>query len=151
MNGLLTTCYKVVELNRLVTSCSNNLLSSCSNLIKHKQHYCNFIRKISHLVASLPTRCVRTARSKLSTSLGQAVNNCDNLVDIIRLVARLIQQVRYSHEITILLQPCLVNLVTFFLYITTVSDLFEQAGNNQCEHIQLTSCRNSICNMKDDI
>jgi hypothetical protein len=29
VNGLLTTCYKVVELNRLVTSCSNNLLSSC--------------------------------------------------------------------------------------------------------------------------
>jgi hypothetical protein len=29
VNGLLTTCYRVVELNRLVTSCSNNLLSSC--------------------------------------------------------------------------------------------------------------------------
>ena len=26
--SLLTSCYKVVELNRLVTSCSNNLLSS---------------------------------------------------------------------------------------------------------------------------
>jgi hypothetical protein len=29
VNGLLTTCYRIVELNRLVTSCSNNLLSSC--------------------------------------------------------------------------------------------------------------------------
>jgi hypothetical protein len=28
--SMLTTCYKVVELNRLVTSCSNNLLSSCN-------------------------------------------------------------------------------------------------------------------------
>jgi hypothetical protein len=31
INGLLTTCYKVVELNRLVISCSNNLLSSCNS------------------------------------------------------------------------------------------------------------------------
>jgi hypothetical protein len=31
VNGLLTTCYKVIELNRLVTSCSNNLLSSCNS------------------------------------------------------------------------------------------------------------------------
>ena len=33
VNGLLTTCYKVVELNRPVTSCSNNLLSSCNSTI----------------------------------------------------------------------------------------------------------------------
>jgi hypothetical protein len=34
VNGLFTTnCYKVVELNRLVTSCSNNLLSSCNSTI----------------------------------------------------------------------------------------------------------------------
>ena len=31
--GLLTTCYKVVELNRRVTSCFNNLLSSCNSTI----------------------------------------------------------------------------------------------------------------------
>jgi hypothetical protein len=31
--SLLTTCYKVVELNRLVTSCSKNLLSSCNSTI----------------------------------------------------------------------------------------------------------------------
>ena len=41
---------------------------------------------------------------------------CNNLVDIIRLVARLFQQVRYSHDITILSQPCVVNLVTFLFY-----------------------------------
>jgi hypothetical protein len=33
VHGLLTTCYKVAELNRLVTSCSNNLLSSCNSTI----------------------------------------------------------------------------------------------------------------------
>jgi hypothetical protein len=36
-NSIVTTCwqacYKVVELNRLVTSCSNNLLSSCNSTI----------------------------------------------------------------------------------------------------------------------
>jgi hypothetical protein len=31
--SLLTTCYKVVELNRLVASYSNNLLSSCNSTI----------------------------------------------------------------------------------------------------------------------
>jgi hypothetical protein len=31
--SLFATCYKVVELNRLVTSCSNNLLSSCNSTI----------------------------------------------------------------------------------------------------------------------
>jgi hypothetical protein len=46
--------------------------------------------------------------------LEKAVNN---IVDIIRLVARLFQQVRYSHDITILLQPCVINLVTFLLYL----------------------------------
>jgi hypothetical protein len=30
---LLATCYKVVELNRLVTGCSNNLLSFCNSTI----------------------------------------------------------------------------------------------------------------------
>jgi hypothetical protein len=31
--SLLTSCYKVVELNRLVTSCSDNLSSSCNSTI----------------------------------------------------------------------------------------------------------------------
>jgi hypothetical protein len=63
------------------------------------------------------TSCVRTACPKLSTRLEQTVNNLfNNLVDIIRFVARLSQQVRYSHDITILLQPCVVKLVTFLLY-----------------------------------
>jgi hypothetical protein len=61
------------------------------------------------------TSCVRTACPKLSTSLEQAVKSCNNLVDIIRFVARLFQQVRYSHDITILLKSCVVNLVTFLL------------------------------------
>jgi hypothetical protein len=70
---------------------------------------------------------------KLSTSLEQAVNNLyNNLVDIIRLVARLFQQVRYSHGITILLQPC---------YVMTVSDLLEQPCNKSDNAIKLvTSC-----------
>ena len=40
---------------------------------------------------------------------------CNKRVDIIRIVARLFQQVRYSHDISMLLQPCVVNLVTFLL------------------------------------
>ena len=41
--SLLTTCYKVVELNRLVTSCSNNLLSSCNSTICHTTVGSNFV------------------------------------------------------------------------------------------------------------
>ena len=59
------------------------------------------------------TSCSKSA-NKLC--LEQFVNSCNNLVDTIRLVARLFQHVRYSHEITILLQPCVVDLVTFLLY-----------------------------------
>ena len=61
-----------------------------------------------------------TACPKLSTSFEQVVNKllttCNKLDGTIRIVARLFQQVRYSHNITILLRPCVVNLVTFLLY-----------------------------------
>jgi hypothetical protein len=42
-NGLLITCYKVVELNRPVTSCSNNLLSSCGSTICQQFLPCNLV------------------------------------------------------------------------------------------------------------
>jgi hypothetical protein len=58
--------------------------------------------------------------NKVVTSCQQVWNNslttCNDLVDIVVLVARLFQEVRYSHDITILLQACVVNLVTFLLY-----------------------------------
>ena len=58
--------------------------------------------------------------NKVVTSCQQVWNKlltiCNNLIDIISLVTRLFQQVRYSHDIAVLLQPCVVNLVTFLLY-----------------------------------
>jgi hypothetical protein len=76
--------------------------------------------KISHLVTSLPTSRRQDVFALLVTSCQQVWNKlltiCNNLVDIIRLVTRLFQQVRYSHDIAVLLQPCVVNLVTFLLY-----------------------------------
>jgi hypothetical protein len=75
--------------------------------------------KISHLVASLPTSCQQVVFALLVPRCQQVWNklltNCNNLVDIITPVARLFQQVRYSHDITILLQPCVVNLWHAFL------------------------------------
>ena len=103
--------------------------------------YSTIYVKITHLVRSksankLSTSCVRTACPKLSTSLEQAVNNLNNLVEII--VARLFQQVRYSHDITILLQPCVVNLLTVLLYH---QDMLEQPCNKSDDAIKLvTSC-----------
>ena len=86
--------------------------------------YCTRV-KISHLVASLPTSCQQVVFALLVPSCQQVWNKllttCNNLVDIIRLVARLFQQVRYGHGITILLQPCVVNLVTFLLYCDCMS------------------------------
>jgi hypothetical protein len=36
-NVLLVTCYKVAGPNRFVTSCFNNLLSSCNFILKKSQ------------------------------------------------------------------------------------------------------------------
>ena len=59
----------------------------------------------------------------MPSSLLQVVNNCKKLVDIIRLVAMLFQQVGCSHDITILLQLCVVKLVTFLLYNIIVNSV----------------------------
>ena len=61
-----------------------------------------------------------------------------NKSDSIRVVARLFQQVRYSHDVTMLLQRCVVNLVTFLM---TLSDLLEQPCHKSDNIIKLvTSC-----------
>ena len=66
-----------------------------------------YTRKISQLVVSL-----QTSRQEVVFT----VPTCKNLVDIVRLVTRLFQQDCHNHDITILLQPCVVNLVTFLLH-----------------------------------
>jgi hypothetical protein len=95
-------------------------------IVMYKDRVCRFCApytthvKLSHLVASLLTSRQQVVFALLVSSCQQVWNKllttCNNLVDIIRLVARLFQQVRHSHDITILLQPCVVNLVTFLLY-----------------------------------
>jgi hypothetical protein len=100
--------------------------------------------------------------------LRSLLTTCDNLVDIIGLVARLFQQVRSSHDITIWL---VVTTLWHSCYIMTVSGLLEQScnksdnachqacyklltacpklvtatGNKQCEHNLSTACE-QICN-----
>ena len=101
---------------------------------------------IPYLVASLPTSRQQVVLFALLTS--QVVKNVwnniittpNNLVDTIRLVARLFQQVRYSHDITILLQPCGINLVTFLLYHMIVSDLLEQPCNKSDKAKLVPNC-----------
>ena len=105
----------------------NNLFKTCQLLETSSATSCEIFTcirgkhaKISHLLARLTnkpsTSCVHIACPKLSTSMEQLVNSCNDLVDIIRRVTRLFQQVRFSHDKTILLQSCVVNLVTFLLY-----------------------------------
>ena len=75
--------------------------------------------KISHLVASLPTSRQQVVFALLVPSCQQIWNKllttCNNF-DSIGVVARLFQQVRYSYDVTMSLQRCVVNLVTFLLY-----------------------------------
>ena len=94
-----TTCWQLV--NRLVTTC----LQTCNNL-------CVFTRVV--VFALLVTSCQQVWNKLLTT--------CSKLVDVVRLVTRLFQQGCYNHDITILLQLCLVNLVTSCCIIT-VSDV----------------------------
>ena len=93
--------------------------------------------------------CVRMACYKLLTT-------CNNLVDIIRLVTRLFQQGCYNHDITILLQPCNIlvisrpyqtcynNLVTSLIMksslLQVVNNLFQTCYNKPG-----TSRANTIC------
>ena len=58
--------------------------------------------------ALLVTSCYQVWNKLLTTY--------SKLVDIVRLVTRLFQQGCYNHDVTILPQPCVVNLVTFLLY-----------------------------------
>ena len=87
------------------------------NLLKKKN---GTHAKISQLVASLQTSRQQVVFARLVTSCQQVWNKllttCNKLVHIVRIVTRLFQQGCYSHDITILLQPCVVNLVTFLLY-----------------------------------
>ena len=75
--------------------------------------------KMPQLVASLQTSRQQVVFARLVSSCQRVWNKllttCNNLVDIVRLVTRLFQQACYNHDITILLQPCVVNLVTFFV------------------------------------
>ena len=93
--------------------------SQTNALHKLKIAHPNTRVKISQLVASLQTSRQQVVFARLVTSCQQVWNKllttCNNLVDIIRLVTRLSQQGCYNHDTTILLQPCVVNLVNILV------------------------------------
>ena len=81
-------------------------------------------RSTGYTRKNLTTCSLQTSRKQLVfawlvTSCQQVWNKllttCNNLVDIVRRVTRLFQQGCYNHDI-MMLQPCVVNLVTFLLY-----------------------------------
>jgi hypothetical protein len=79
-------------------------------------------RDLRYTRINLPTNRQQVVFTLLVPSCQHVWNNllktCNKLVGIIRLVTRLFQQARYSHDITILLQPCVINLVTLLLRIS---------------------------------
>ena len=99
--GLTTTLLQLVTLSQRVYTRKN--LASCSESANKPP-----TSRQQVVFAMLVPSCQQVWNKLLTT--------CNKLDDIIRLVARLFQQVRYSHDITILLQPCVANLVTFLLY-----------------------------------
>ena len=76
--------------------------------------------KISQLVAGLQTSRQQVVFARLVPSCLQVWNKLlttwNNLVEIIKLVMMLFLQACYNHNITILLQCGVVNLVTFLLH-----------------------------------
>jgi hypothetical protein len=90
------------------------------------------------------TRCIRTAWQSCQQVWNNLLTTCTNLVEIIRLIARLFWQVRYMLDITRLLQPCVDNLVTSLLYIVAVTNLLAQSCNKADDTINLLRVVNSL-------
>ena len=104
---------------------SQNNRANCSNQIVLEFAWFSIDWSYTHVKISQPVASLQTSRqqvvfARLVTSCQQVWNKLlttyNNLVDIIRLVTRLFQQGCYNHDIAILLQPCVVNLVTLLLY-----------------------------------
>jgi hypothetical protein len=130
-------------------------------------HTCKNLTSCSKSANKPSTSCVRTACPKLSASLEQVVNNvvtfCDNLVDIIRLVARFFQQIWHMQSwynnivTTMCCQPCKIlvlswlyqtgqnNLVTSLIMpsslLQVVNGLFQQLGTSSATN---TTCRHGL-------
>jgi hypothetical protein len=115
--------------------------------------------KISHLVTSLPTSRRQVVFALLVPSCQQVRNKllttCNNLVDISGLVARLFQQVRYSHDIirpynsiltSLCRQPCKIFVISW-LYQTCwnnlVTSLIMPSSLLQVVHNLLQTCYNN--------
>ena len=107
----------------------NCYMRNFQQVVKLMRPHTNTDVKISQLVPCLQTNRQQVVFALLVTSCQQVWNKllttCSKLRDIVRLVTSLFQQGCYNHDITILLQPCVVNLVTSCC-IMTVSDLLEQ-------------------------
>ena len=118
--------------------------------------------KSSHLVTSLPTSCQQVVFVLLVPSCQQVWNKlwttCNNLVDIIRLVARLFWQVRYMRVdnlvTSLLYHGCnkLVNTV-FVTRLTMPSSLLLQVVNSlfQTCYKLGTSSANTTCMIVDSL
>ena len=74
VNSLLTTCYKVVELDRLVTSCSNNLLSSCNSTICQQVVSDNLVA--TWLNDSIVTTCWQACYKPVANTSFWILTNC---------------------------------------------------------------------------
>jgi hypothetical protein len=166
----ITGCYELVVINRwktcdvqtisgllqqlvaslLASSTFYKLITTCFRLVNNREQAVQTHWQAVRFLRAYTCKSLLTISrqqvvfARLVASFQQVWNRlwttCIILVDIIVLVARLFQQARYCHDITILLQPCVVNLVTFLLYIMTVTVLLEPCNNSDNAINLVTSC-----------
>ena len=130
--------------NSVPTTCQQDVFALlCTQLVEKLSATCWQLptthAKISHLVASLPTSRQQVVFALLVPICQQVWNKllttCNNLVDIIGLVARLFKQIRYSLRLspiqswynsivtTLCRQPCNILVISAWLYIRLVRTL----------------------------
>jgi hypothetical protein len=111
----LTFCSKCA--NKLSRSCVHNacpkLSSSMSQVVNNLQQPCWYHQTCCKVVPTSPIQ------SWYNNIVYKLLTACNKRVDIIRLVARLFQQVRYSHDITILYK-LFKQLVTSLLILSNL-------------------------------
>ena len=126
VRDLCMSYYELVPLHHNLPSNSSNHSINCTHLtLECKttslfEQNCNIHlqthAKFSDILVILPTSRQQVVFALFvpcyQQVIEQVVNSCNNPVDTVRLAATLFQQVWYTHDITILLQPCNILVIS---------------------------------------
>ena len=118
VNGLLTTCYKIVELNRLVASCCNNLLSSCNSTTCQQVGSDNLVATWWN--NSIVTTCWQACYKPVANT------SCWQVVRFLHVYTRLLLLINIYilHILSACLPYFLVRQIYFFIFLFSQAPLF---------------------------